>query len=102
YHAGAQITHYGRVSTRLNVQYSSPNVAVGFARSLRKCGTAPSALFLYKLIMTLDAPLHMIVKFVEGIYRGIRGRHKAASKSFLVARGLWRFLTSGLWSFWRA
>jgi GT2 family glycosyltransferase len=102
YHAGAEITHYGRVSTRLNIQYSSPNIAVGFARSLRKCGTPPAALLLYKLIMTLDAPLHMLIKFVEGAYRRIRGRRTEAEKSLLVARGMWHFLTRGLTAFWRA
>jgi GT2 family glycosyltransferase len=101
YHPAAEIVHYGRVSTRLNLGYSSPNVAVGFARYLRKSGTSRSALFLYKLIYTLDAPLHMAVKVFEGVYRRLRGRRAAATKSFLVARGLGHFLTRGLKPFWK-
>lgn len=101
YHPTAEIIHYGRVSTRLNACYSSPNIAVGFARYLRKSGTTPAALFAYKLIYTLDAPLHMLVKAAEGAYRRLRGRRGAASKSFLVARGLWHFLARGLVPFWK-
>jgi GT2 family glycosyltransferase len=102
YHPAAEITHYGRVSTRLNVQYSSPNIAAGFVRSLRKSGGAPGELFLYKLILTFDAPLHMLIKWTEGVYRRLRGRRSEAEKSFLVARGMKHFLMRGLWSFWQA
>jgi GT2 family glycosyltransferase len=102
YHPDVAITHYGRVSTRLNIEYSSPNVAIGFARYLRKSGTFWPALLFYKLILTLDAPLHMTLKLLEGTYRKMRGRRSEADKSFLVARGLWYFLSRGLVPFWRA
>lgn len=101
YYPAVEVIHYGRVSTRLNVRYSWPNVAAGFARYLRKSGTPASTVMLYKLIQTLDAPLHMFVKVAEGIYRQLRGRRNAARKSFLVARGLWHFLTRGLLPFWK-
>ncbi len=101
YHPEVEITHYGRVSTRLNIGYSSPNVAIGFARYLRKSGTPGMQMFLYKLIMTLDAPLHLTVKLLEGAYRRLLRRRTEADKSFLVARGLWYFLSRGLLRFWR-
>jgi GT2 family glycosyltransferase len=102
YHPAVEITHYGRVSTRLNVGYSTPNVAVGFARYLRKSGTSPLVLLLYKLFITLDAPLHLLLKLLEGTYRRWGGRRTKAEKSFLVARGLWHFLSRGLPAFWMA
>lgn len=102
YHPEAEITHYGRVSSRLNVRYSSPNVAIGFVRYLRKSGTPSKMLLLYKLIITLDAPLHMFLKLLEAAYRQLGGRRSKAAKSLLVASGVWHFLFRGLWRFWRA
>src|SRR5271170_956895 len=49
YYPGVEITHYGRVSTRLNASYSMPSVAAGYVRYLRYSGARPTALFFYKL-----------------------------------------------------
>src|SRR5207248_3313587 len=38
-----EITHYGRVSSRLNVGFSTESVAVGYVQYLRKVGTSPWA-----------------------------------------------------------
>jgi len=102
YHPAVEVTHYGRVSTRLNVQYSSPNVAVGFARYLRKSGTARPALWCYKLAVTLDAPVELFAKIGQTIYRRLRGQHERAEKSLIAARGYWHFLVRGLLPFWKA
>jgi GT2 family glycosyltransferase len=102
YHPHIEITHHGRVSTRLNASYSLPNVAVGYVRYLRKSGASPAALLLYKLAITLDTPLHLAVKTLQYVMRRLRGRPWSAEKSLLAARGLWHFLRHGIRTFWKA
>jgi N-acetylglucosaminyl-diphospho-decaprenol L-rhamnosyltransferase len=50
-----EITHHGRVSSRLNVTFAEPNVQVGYVRFLRKAGAGRGALVAYKLVVTCDA-----------------------------------------------
>jgi hypothetical protein len=102
YHPEVEITHYGRVSTRANITYSSPNVAIGFARYLRKSGASPGALFFYKLVVTVDTPLHLSAKLVQYALRRLRRRPEKAQRSMLAARGLWHFLVRGMRQFWQA
>jgi len=97
-----EITHLGRVSTRQNIGYTSANVAVGFVRYLRKTGSPTWALGVYKFAVTLDAPLQLLEKCVQYLWRRLRGRRKNAEKSLLAARGLWHFLLEGLIPLWRA
>jgi len=97
-----EIVHYGRMSTRLNAAYSLPNTAVGYVRSLRLSGAGRWALRAYKLVVTLDAPVHMTVKLAQSCWRRLRGRNRSAQKSLLAAQGSWYFLCKGLLPFWRA
>lgn len=97
-----EITHHGRVSSRKNVAFSEPNVAIGYARYLRASGTRPAALNVYKLVVTCDAPVQMCAKAVQLMWRKIRRQPVKARKSALALRGLWSFLTSGLGRFWQA
>jgi N-acetylglucosaminyl-diphospho-decaprenol L-rhamnosyltransferase len=97
-----EIVHYGRMSTRLNPAYSLPNTAVGYVRSLRLSGAGRWALRTYKLVVTLDAPVHLTVKLAQSFWRRLRGRNRSAQKSLLAAQGPWYFLCKGLLPFWRA
>lgn len=97
-----EITHFGRVSSRRNVAFSEPNVAVGYARFLRAAGTHPMVLAAYKLVVTLDAPVQIAAKYFQCGWRHVRGHHEKARKSALAARGLRAFLSSHLPRFWRA
>ncbi len=102
YLPAVEITHYGRVSTRQHVGFACTNTLIGFAQYLRKSGCSPAGVFLYKLMMTLDAPLQMADKGVQSLCRLLRGRPDRAKKSLLVVRGLGCFLLRGLGRFWRA
>lgn len=102
YLPSVEITHHGRVSSRQNVCYSEPNVAIGYARYLRSIGTSPAALALYKLVVTLDAPVQIIAKSVQVGWRKLRRQSDKAGKSALAVRGLSAFLTNGLTRFWQA
>lgn len=102
YLPSVEITHHGRVSSRLNVAYSEPNVAIGYARYLRATGTNPMALTLYKFVVTFDAPVQIIAKSAQVMWRTMRRQRDKARKSALAVRGLCSFLTSGLTRFWQA
>ena len=102
YLPGIEITHFGRVSTRQHIGFASTNMAIGFARYLRKSGCPRAGLLLYKLVVTLDAPVHMTDKALQYLWRRWRGRHDKAEKSLLALRGFGHFLYKGLGPFWRA
>jgi GT2 family glycosyltransferase len=102
YLADVEIIHFGRVSTRRNVGYASPRIAAGFATYFRKSGANRAALLLYKLAITLDAPLQVVVKGCQYLVRRARGRRQQAEKSLATVHGAVAFLGSGLVPFWRA
>jgi GT2 family glycosyltransferase len=102
FHPGVEILHYGRVSTRQHIGYASSNMTIGFVRYLRKSGYAWPTLLVYKLAITLDAPLQLVGKGLQCLWRRLRGRPDKAEKSLLAFRGLAHFLGKGLVSFWQA
>jgi len=57
---------------------------------------------LYKLAVTLDAPLQLLGKLSQYVGRLILGRHDKADKSLLAAKGLAHFLSRSLPKFWRS
>lgn len=97
-----EIMHHGRVSSRMNVSFSEPNVAIGYARYLRAAGTHRLPLNIYKLVVTCDAPVQLVAKAAQVGWRKLRRQPEKARKSALAMRGLWSFLTTGLGRFWRA
>ncbi|MCX7699391.1 MAG: glycosyltransferase family 2 protein [Gemmataceae bacterium] len=96
------IIHHGRVSSRLNIGFSTESVAVGFVKYLRKTGTPTVGLWLYKLVVILDAPLQVLAAVIQGAVRWLRGRPVQARGSFLAARGAWHFMRHSLLRFWQA
>lgn len=102
YVGDVEVVHYGRVSSRKNIGFAAPNVAVGYVRYFRKAGASPTALVVYKALVTLDAPVQMGAKVAQGVARRLRGRPEKAAKSWLAARGLWHFMTRELVRFWKA
>jgi GT2 family glycosyltransferase len=102
YHPRVEITHYGRVSTRQHIGYASSNMAVGFARYLRKSGYSGWNLAAYKGLVSLDVPLQGAMKGVQYLWRRARGDRAGAEKSLLALRGLAYFLFRGMPAFWRA
>ncbi len=102
YHPEVEITHYGRVSTRQHIGCASLHIAIGFLRYLRKCGYSRPALLIYKLIVTLDAPVQLVGKGLQYLRKRVKGRRDQADKSLLVVRAHAHFLLKGLVPFWRA
>ena len=99
--ASVEITHYGRVSSRLNVGFSTESVALGYVHYLRKVGTSRWAVRFYKLAVALDAPLQLIGKLIQYLGRRAAGRREKAQKSLLAAKGLAHFVFRSLPKFWR-
>jgi GT2 family glycosyltransferase len=97
-----EITHFGRVSTRQHLDYAMPNIFCGFALYLRKTGCSPLSLLAYKIVLTLDAPLQMIEKSAQYVWRRLTKQEERAEKSLLILKGLGYFLWKGLVPFWRA
>lgn len=102
YYPHVAITHVGSASTNGNVDYAAPHILAGFARYFRKSGASRGALLSYKLAVTLDAPLQMILKSLGTLWRRCRGQQRAAQKSWRKATGAAAFLRHGLGEFWRA
>jgi N-acetylglucosaminyl-diphospho-decaprenol L-rhamnosyltransferase len=102
YHPEVEILHHGRVSTRQHIGYVSPHMAIGFARFLRKTGCPWPALWVYKLTIILDAPVQLIDKALQCLWRKLHGRHADAEKSRLAMLGQWYFLRRALIPFLRA
>jgi GT2 family glycosyltransferase/SAM-dependent methyltransferase len=102
YHPGVEITHYGRTSTRQHIGFASSHMAIGFLHYLRKSGYSGPMLLAYKLVVTLDAPVQLVSKASQYLWRRLRGRRSKADKSLLAFRGLGHFLLKGLVPFWQA
>ena len=102
YHPGVEIIHHGRASSRRHIDYVYSHTLTGVARSMRKAGGSPTALTLYKLVITLDAPVHWLRLGCQYLWRRARGQAAAAERSRVALRGVGAFLTRGLAAFWRA
>jgi len=102
YVGNVEVVHYGRVSSRKNIGFAAPNVAIGYVHYFRKAGASGTALAVYKALVTLDAPVQCAGKLLQGAVRYATGRRAKAAKSWLAARGLWLFLRNELVRFWKA
>ncbi|MCU0706324.1 MAG: glycosyltransferase, partial [Fimbriiglobus sp.] len=74
YISHVEVLHHGRVSSRANIGFAAPNVAVGYVRYFRKAGASKTALTAYKVLVTLDAPVQLAAKAVQAGWRGATGR----------------------------
>jgi N-acetylglucosaminyl-diphospho-decaprenol L-rhamnosyltransferase len=98
-----EIIHFGRVSSRQNVTFAAPNLMIGYVRYFRKSGAPLWALLGYKLVFTLDAPVQLVGKSLQYLWRiGVGAQPEKADKSRQAVRGGWHFLTRELARFWRA
>jgi GT2 family glycosyltransferase len=101
YLSEAQIDHLGRISSRANRGFVYQAYECGRARYLGKHEGA-SAAFVYKLVVTADLPIRMVLLAGAGLINGVRGRLDKARdyRDRFVAAG--SFLFSGIVRFWRA
>jgi GT2 family glycosyltransferase len=101
YHPEVEITHFGRASSRQHIGFAHTNTMLGITRYLGKSSCSRTALLMYKLVMTCDAPLEWLGHAVQYTWRRLRGQRERAAKSLVVLRGVQHFLRHGLAPFWR-
>jgi hypothetical protein len=97
-----EITHFGRVSSRQNITFVTPNVLIGYVQYFRKTNTSPWGIRAFKALVTLDAPIQLLLKAVEYGWRVLSGKSNKAERTLLVIKGLWHFLRHSSLRFWRA
>jgi GT2 family glycosyltransferase len=102
HHPGIEIVHHGRAASRLRIERVYTQTAAGLVRAMRRGGESAAALWLYKLIFTLDAPIYWLRLFGEYWQRRARGRTAEAERRRVALRGVSGFLLGGLREFWRA
>jgi GT2 family glycosyltransferase len=102
YHPDVSLTHHGRASSRLQAGYAYSHTVAGIVHALRLGGCPEGALWFYKAVFTLEAPLVWLGHAAQWLWRRLRGRRTQAERSRLRLAGLWHFLTRGLAAFWRA
>lgn len=101
HHPGIAITHFGRVSSRQHVGFSYSHTLIGVTRFLRKSGCSPAGLLLYKIALTIDAPLGWLGHAARYLWRRMRGQPLRAAKSRLLLRALGHLLVRELPALWR-
>jgi GT2 family glycosyltransferase len=102
YHPAVEILHYGRASTRQHTRFASTQIPAGFVRYLRKTGTSPVVLLIYKSLVTIDAPLQIFANGCQFLTRYLLGHPEKAQKSWLAVKSSWHFLAHGLVEFWKS
>lgn len=102
YVGDVEVVHHGRASSRNNVNFVAPNVATGYVQYFRKAGASPNVLRIYKLLVTLDAPVQCMGKLAQGGMRLLRGQPGRAKRSWLSAKGLMHFMRTEMVRFWKA
>jgi GT2 family glycosyltransferase len=102
YHPAVEVTHYGRACSRADPGYAHAHTLAGLVRFLRHSGTRPAALWAFKAVQTLDAPLQLARHLASFVARRLRGHREAAASSLSFARAAGHLLTRGLATLWRA
>ena len=101
YNPQVEITHFGRVSTRDNLAFAAPHIANGFLRYLRTQKYSRIAVFLYKLIITMDTPIQIVWKSLEYGWRRLWRRPNKAKQSLSALKAHSHFLFRGVKNFWK-
>ena len=99
YLPGAQIQHYGRVSSRANRNLVNRGYICGWARYLRKHHGRMAAWF-YKLAATLDLPLRLSVLSLRWLKHWERGRAAELQRTTANLRATVWFTCTSLPRFW--
>jgi GT2 family glycosyltransferase len=102
YLPSVEVIHHGRLSSRSNVAFAAPNLLIGYVHFFRKTKSSRAAILAYKLAITLDAPVQLLAKYGQYLWRRLLGRREKARRSRLACTGLWHFLRHELRRFWRA
>jgi len=99
---GAEVVHFGRMSSRRNAGYAFVGVECGYARYTRKHLLGPAGLACYKLLVTLNLPFAVAAEAVRELWRRCRRGPAGLDRPHSELAPLWHFATRGLGLFWRS
>lgn len=102
YHPGIELTHLGRVSTRLHASYSAVQFPLGYVRYFRKVGCSRSSVMMYKLGILSDAPMEVLILGTKYLWNRLRGKSESAARCRGRMRETIAFLWGGFWPILRA
>jgi N-acetylglucosaminyl-diphospho-decaprenol L-rhamnosyltransferase len=96
-----EIIHHGGVGTKARSDHGFGPRLVGLTQYLRKSGYSRAALWGYKLALTCDLPVQLLLRAVEYAARRLTGRADKAAASLRAVRGVTHFLLQGLPALWK-
>jgi len=102
YLSDVTITHLGRVSSHLNRPWVFRSYQCGFVQYFRKHHRSRWAPLIYKVGLTVDTPIRLLLLVFKAGLSQAFGRREDAARSAERANALWFFLTRGLLRFWKA
>ncbi len=102
YLSETDITHLGRVSSHLSRGPVYRNYQCGYVRYFRKHHQSRLAPIIYKLAITLDTPIRIMMLLGKIMLSSITGRREQARRSAERLAGVWYFVRHGLVEFWGA
>jgi GT2 family glycosyltransferase len=97
----AQIEHLGRISSRANRGFVYSGYECGWARYLHK-HHGKGAAMLYKILVTLDMPVRLVVLALQWMMQTVSGRKEKAKRTRDVLGAAAQFTFGGLPAFWKA
>ncbi|HET6248116.1 MAG TPA: glycosyltransferase family 2 protein [Tepidisphaeraceae bacterium] len=98
----AHITHLGRVSSHLARGPVYRSYQCGTVRYFRKHHRSRLAPVIYKIAITIDTPIRLMILLVKTGLSRISGRREEAFRSSRRRAGVWFFVAHGFWRFWRS
>jgi len=96
----AKIEHLGRISSRANRGFVYSGYECGWARYLRK-HHGNGASLLYKILVTLDMPVRLVLLSLQWMIQKMTGRSEKAKRTRDVLGAAAQFTFGGLPAFWR-
>jgi GT2 family glycosyltransferase len=100
YLAEPWITHLGRVSSHLDRGRVFRSYQCGHVRYFRKHHRSPLAPLIYKIAITIDTPIRLLMLLCKTALSALTGRREEAARSRQRAAGVWFFVCHGLIRFW--
>ena len=100
YLAEAQVIHWGGIATALDQNYAYRSSECSHVVYIRKhCGR--SAARIYKILITIDMPLRVIILAVTWLIKRLFGNRDRASRNYRKLVAATQFLVFGMRRYWR-
>jgi GT2 family glycosyltransferase len=102
YLAGAEIVHLGGQSSRANMSFVYSNYECGCARFLGKHSYWRLSAWTYKLFVTMDMPMRILMLAARYALSRLSRKHERADRAWLHLTAASQFFIFSLSRFWRS